>query len=132
MNGISIACTGRVMTELEQNYTASGEQMLSFSMIVDENTTATAGHSVPESAWLCCTAWEEQATLLAKALRKGTHCYIEGRLRHGQWQTASGEDHCGLNVSCWKVDVHGAIGRRAPKREAIGVGSAAARIVPRS
>src|SRR5438445_688775 len=29
-----------------------------------------------------------------------------------------GEPRCGLNVSCWRVDVHGAIGKGALQREA--------------
>jgi single-strand DNA-binding protein len=122
MNGISIACTGRLGGDPEQRFSANGQAMLVFSLAVDENTTATEDRQ-PETLWLRCTAWGELSESLTEQLAKGRAIYVEGRLRHGKWQTASGEDRCGLNVSCWKVEIHGSIGRRAPKREAAGMGS---------
>jgi single-strand DNA-binding protein len=122
MNGLMIACTGRIGGDPETRFTSGGKQQLVFSVAVDENTTATEDRQ-PETLWLRCTAWGDLAETLADQLAKGRAVYVEGRLRHGKWRTASGEDRCGLNVSCWKVEIHGSIGKRAPKREAAGVGS---------
>ncbi len=117
MNGLHIACTGRVGGDPERRYTPTGQAMLVFSVAVDENTTATEERAAPETLWLRCTAWGELAETLAETLQKGLPVYIEGRLRHGKWTTAGGEARCSLNVSIWRADLHGAIGRRAPQRE---------------
>jgi single-strand DNA-binding protein len=119
MNGISIAATGRVMTEPEQKFTSAGKQMLTFSVIVDETHIQTDDRPAPEPTWLRCTVWEEQAAALGETMRKGASVYVEGRLRHGKWQTARGADRCGLNVSCWKLEVHGRIGQAASRREPV-------------
>jgi hypothetical protein len=44
------------------------------------------------------------------SLRKGSLAYYEGSLEQATRQTQEGEARCGLNVSAWRVDVHGGIG----------------------
>jgi single-strand DNA-binding protein len=117
LNGLHIACTGRLGGDPEQKYTRDGRLMLTFSLAVDEHTTATEDRPAPETLWLRCTAWEPQAEALAEVLRKGVPVYVEGTLRHGTWQTPAGEPRCGLNVSCRLVQPLGQIGRRAPRRD---------------
>jgi single-strand DNA-binding protein len=117
LNGVHIAATGRLGSDPEQRYSSTGKLMLTFSIAVDENTAATEDRAAPETLWLRCTAWEAMATELAPRLRKGAQVYVEGKLRHGRWETAAGEARCGLNVSCWRVDVHGQLGRQVPRRE---------------
>ncbi len=75
------------------------------------------GHlrSAPPPIYLRVTAWEPTEELLEQ-LRKGASVYVEGKLTPGQWTAADGSPRCGLNLSAWRVDVHGAIGKRAPKR----------------
>jgi single-strand DNA-binding protein len=121
MNGLHIACTGRLGGDPEQRFTNTGKAMLVFTVAVDENTQATEERTAPETLWLRCTAWDELATTLGATLHKGSAVYVEGRLRHGKWQGQDGSPRCGLNVSCWRVEVHGAIGKTAPKREAVAV-----------
>ena len=43
-------------------------------------------------------------------LGKRSLVYREGSLEHATLQTQEGEARCGLNVSAWRVDVHGGIG----------------------
>ena len=62
------------------------------------------------------TAWEPSEELLEQ-LRKGASVYVEGKLTHGTWTAEDGTPRCGLNLSAWRVDVHGAIGKQAPRRE---------------
>src|SRR5215218_2347073 len=86
MNGLMVAATGCLGGDPEQRFSASGQAMLVFSLAVDENTTATEDRQ-PETLWLRCTAWGELAETLTEQLAKGRAVYIEGRLRHGKWQT---------------------------------------------
>ena len=117
MNGLTVACTGRVGSEPERKYTPTGKALLNFSVCVDQSYTADEQRAAPEPIWLRCTVWAELAEQLGESLKKGTALYIEGRLTHGKWTSRDGEPRCGLSVSAWKVEVHGAIGRAAPKRQ---------------
>jgi single-strand DNA-binding protein len=116
LNGLLVACTGCLGGDPEEKYTRDGKPMLVFSIAVDENITATEARAAPDTTWLRCTAWEQQAETLGDVLRKGVSVYVEGRLRHGTWETQDGERRCGLSVSCWTVQPLGQIGRRAPRR----------------
>jgi single-strand DNA-binding protein len=119
MNGISCALTGRVGGEPEKRYTSGGKALLNFSVCVDENTTATEERPAPKPTWVRCTAWNERAEELEPLLTKGSNVYVEGRLRHAEWENAQGETQCGLNLSAWKVEVLGAIGKGARKPAAV-------------
>jgi single-strand DNA-binding protein len=117
LNGLHIACVGRLGGDPETKYTSGGKLQLVFSIAVDENTTATENRPAAETQWIRCTLWEEKAEALADVLVKGGLVYIEGRLKHDRWQSAAGEPRCGLSVSAWKCEPLGLIGRNAPRRE---------------
>ena len=89
MNGLYIACTGRLGGDPETKYTSTGKRQLVFSVAVDESTTATEDRDPDATLWLRCTAWEQLAEQLADQLAKGQAVYLEGRLRHGRWQTTT-------------------------------------------
>jgi single-strand DNA-binding protein len=117
MNGLQCAATGRVTFDPEQRFTSTGKALVTFSMVVDQgHTVATEERAAPAPIYLKVTAWEPSDELLAQ-LRKGASVYVEGKLTHGTWTAADGTPRCGLNVSAWRVDVHGAIGKRASVRE---------------
>jgi single-stranded DNA-binding protein len=113
MNGIATACTGRVSFDPEERFTANGKALVTFSIVVDQgHTVGTEARAAPAPIYLKVTAWEPSAELLAQ-LRKGASVYVEGKLTHGTWQGKDGEARCGLSISVWRVDVHGAIGKAA-------------------
>jgi single-strand DNA-binding protein len=119
MNGLHVAASGRVTMAPEQRFTRNGKSMLTFSIVVDHgHTVATEERAAPDPIYLRVTAWEQLAEQLTAGLEKGSLVYIEGKLTHGTWQGQDGTPKCGLNVSAWRVDVHGAIGKRAPQRPA--------------
>ena len=118
MNGLTGACTGRLGNDPDLAYTVAGKPRLTFNLAVDENTTATEDRAAPETQWVRVTVWGDTATQLAEQLRKGSACYVEGRVRLDRWtDKATGEPRAGLSVSAWRCDVHGAIGKNAPRRE---------------
>jgi single-strand DNA-binding protein len=118
MNGLMIACTGRLGGDPERRFTPGGKSLLTFSVAVDESTTATEDRPAPETQWLRVTVWDQLANELDGVLQKGMPVYLEGKLRHRRWQTPAGETRCGLNVSCSKVEPLGLIGKRAPRLSA--------------
>jgi single-strand DNA-binding protein len=119
VNGLHIAATGRLGGDPEQRYTGAGKPLLTFSMAVDESTTATEDQPKPEMLWLRVTCWDQLAEALAEVLQKGMPVYVEGRLKHERWQSNDGPPRCGLKVSAWRVEVHGQIGKNAPRRDGI-------------
>jgi len=118
MNGVSDAFTGRLGGAPDLAYTRDGKPRLSFSVAVDEHTTATEDRAAPDTQWVRVTVWSDLAATLAEELRKGSAVYCEGRVRLDKWpDKTTGEPRSGLSVSAWRCEVHGAIGRNAPKRE---------------
>jgi single-strand DNA-binding protein len=126
VNGITMAATGRLGQDPEQRYTNSGKALLTFSIAMDESSTATEDRAAPETTWVRVTCWDELAETIGEQVRKGSHVYVEGRLRLDRWTAKDGTPHAGLSVSAWRRDVHGAIGKQAPKGEGgpqeVGVG----------
>src|SRR3712207_2147304 len=116
MNGLHCAFTGRLGTDPDRKYTRTGKPLLSFSVAVDENSTATEERAAPDTQWVRVTCWDQRAEELADVLKKGSLVYVEGKLRQNTWTAADGAERHGLNVSAWRVDVQGAIGKRAPQR----------------
>ena len=116
MNGLHCAATGRVTFDPEQRFTNTGKALVTFNIVVDQgHTVATEEKAAPAPIYLRVTAWEPSEELLEQ-LRKGAAVYVEGKLTHGTWTAQDGTPRCGLNVSAWRVDVHGAIGKQAPAR----------------
>ncbi len=108
MDGIHVACEGRISQPDDLKYTPSGTAALSFGLVVtDKKGIAT---------WLRVTVWKERAEQLAEILKKGDEVYIEGALTASEWETATGEKRHGLNVSTWKCEPLGQIGCKRPTR----------------
>ena len=113
MNGITSCAIGTLGRGPELKYTQGGQAMLSFSIAVNDAKRETNGMT----EWLRVTVWGDQAEALnaAGSLGKGAEAYVEGRIKMNEWTGTDGEKRSGLNLSAWRVDVLGAIGRRATK-----------------
>jgi single-strand DNA-binding protein len=111
VNGITAALTGRLGSDAELKYTAQGTAMTTFSVAVDD---AKKGE---QAEWIRTTVWGEQAEDLAARLVKGTHIYLEGRLRLETWTTREGEQRSTLKLSCWTCQPMGQIGRQRPRQD---------------
>lgn len=106
MNGIRCAFEGRLSQEPEMRYLADGRAVLNVGVGVPD------GRGGVE--WLRLTLWEELAERMHERMGKGDQVYAEGRLTLGQWTGQDGLQRSGLNVSAWKLEVLGGIGRRQP------------------
>jgi single-strand DNA-binding protein len=115
MNGMTAAFTGHVGSEPETRYTSTGKSMLTFSVVVDENSTATEAKPAPAPQWVKVTAWEDKATELDGQLSKGCAVYVEGRLKLDRWTAQDGQQRFGLSLSAWTVQPMGQIGKRRPE-----------------
>ena len=110
MNGIAAALQGRI-SEPEMRYTAGGQAVLQFSIVAFDAKAAPGA----EPEWVKVSVWGERAEQLAPSLKKGTECYLEGRLKLNKWES-NGEQRSGLALSAWTCQPMAQIGKKAPQR----------------
>jgi hypothetical protein len=66
------------------------------------------------------SVWDEDAEQLYQTgdLVKGCEVDAEGRIRLNEWTALDGQKRGGLNLSAWKLELLGAVGRRSRPRRA--------------
>jgi single-strand DNA-binding protein len=116
MNGAHVALIGRVTRPGELKYASTGTAMLRVGVMVDDPKRREG--DPPEFADV--TIWSERAEELAERLPKGTNIYIEGKATVRPWLANDGTPRASLNVSAWKAEPMGQIGRQAPRRGPVG------------
>ncbi|MGH8580065.1 MAG: single-stranded DNA-binding protein [Gammaproteobacteria bacterium] len=111
MNGICACFQGRLGGDADLRTVKQDLQLCSFSLAVDDNRD--------ETQWIKVTIFGDKAKEYSE-LCKGDEVYCEGALRLNHWQGKDGGARAGLNVSAWRVEVLGKIGRQStkPKRTA--------------
>jgi single-strand DNA-binding protein len=115
VNGIHAALVGRCGQDAEARYTQQGTPLLVVS-IAAQDSKAEPGAA---AEWVKVSYFGQDAEALAERLTKGSEAYAEGRIRLAQWQGRDGQSHYGLNMTAWKLEVLGAIGKRAQKPAAV-------------
>ena len=103
MRGIEAAFWAVLGKDLELKQGKTGKPFCNFSFVV------TTGQD--ESQWVNVICFGETAEKLSKTAQKGDKVYCEGTLSLTQWNDAHGEVKHGLNVSAWRVDRLGNIGK---------------------
>ena len=68
------------------------------------------------SQWLRVTCFGDTAKAIAAKARKGDRIYVEGSLTMSQWNDAQGEMKHGLNVSAWRCERTGNIGKSRERK----------------
>jgi single-stranded DNA-binding protein len=58
------------------------------------------------------TIWGEPAEQLQDALPKGVELYVKGRVKARAWAGQAGQPRASFDVSAWRAEVLGRIGRR--------------------
>jgi single-strand DNA-binding protein len=112
LNGITSCCTGRLGSDAELKYSASGAPFLTFNLAVDDSKRA---EDAP-TEWLRVVCFGEMAEDLARRLAKGTRVYAEGRLRLESWTTRENEQRSALKLTAWTVQPTG-IENRRPRQD---------------
>jgi single-strand DNA-binding protein len=110
MDGLVCAFLGRVGQDAELKWTQSGTALVHVSVLVQDGKAAEG-----QSQWIRVGHFGDDAEDLAQKLVKGSEVYVEGRLKMNSWQSADGTPRSGLNVTAWKLEPLGQIGRRAAR-----------------
>ena len=105
--------------------------MLKVGLLVEDNKRRDGDPPVFAQAVI----WGEMAEQLADRLPKGASVYIEGKCKLSAWAAQDGTPRARLDVSAWKAEPMGQIGRQAPRRRngdgepvRLGAGSAPRRM----
>lgn len=94
-----VVLSGNIGTEPELRSTASGMQILSFTVAVnDRRKNNQTGEWEEHPNWVSCTMFGERAARIAQYLNKGTKVSIDGKLRYSSWSDNQGNKRSKLDV----------------------------------
>jgi single-strand DNA-binding protein len=110
MDGLHVAFVGRTGTDAELRWTQNGTPLVNVSVLVQDSKAADGA-----GQWVRVGHFGDAAEMLAEQLTKGVECYVEGRLKMNTWTASDGTPRSGLNVTAWRLEPLGRIGKRAPR-----------------
>jgi len=93
-----ITILGRVGADAEIK-DLGGNQVINFSVAVDESYKNAQGEKVDKTVWFECARWGNN-TSIAQYIKKGDNIYIEGKVNNRAWIDQSGDAQVtnGINV----------------------------------
>lgn len=77
---------GRLTRDPEKRNTPSGLTVVELGIAVNRRFKSGAGEDREEVCFIDVTVWGKTAEACAEHLRKGSECFIEGRLKLDQWE----------------------------------------------
>ena len=82
---------GHLGADPELKYTPSGRAVATFRVATNEVfTDRNSGEKQERTEWHRIVLWGKQAEICGEYLKKGSHVYIEGRLRTRSWEDQNG------------------------------------------
>ncbi len=103
-----VILVGRITKEPELRTTATGINVLSFTLAFDnknKNADGTRG-----SSFINCTAWRNNADIIAKYCHKGSQIGIDGSLQERKYQRRDGTNASVIEVVVSEVTLLGSKG----------------------
>lgn len=85
-----VILVGHVGRDPEIKHLDKDVSMARFSLATTENYTAKTGEKVSTTEWHNIVAWRGLVDVVEKYIKKGSHLYIEGRLRTRSWDDKEG------------------------------------------
>ncbi|MCL2184076.1 MAG: single-stranded DNA-binding protein [Chitinispirillia bacterium] len=77
---------GNLGRDPELRYTPQGRPVVNFSMATTERWTSKEGEKQEKTEWHNIVLWGRQAEIANQYLKKGSSCYIEGRISTRSWE----------------------------------------------
>lgn len=81
---------GNVGKDPEVKFTPSGTALAKFSLATNERFKGKDGQWAEKTEWVNITAWAKLAEIAGEYLKKGSKCYVEGRLETQKWEGKDG------------------------------------------
>ncbi|MEF8793890.1 single-stranded DNA-binding protein [Thiohalorhabdus sp.] len=83
---------GNLGRDPEMRYTGSGNAVANLSLATTRRYRDRDGQQQEETEWHRVVMFSRLAEIAGEYLRKGSQCYIEGRLQTRKWQDNNGQD----------------------------------------
>lgn len=99
-----VTISGNLGNDPELRSTASGMQVLSFSVAVNDRVKGANGEYEDRANWISCTMFGNRAESVSKYLSKGSKVAIEGKLRWSQWEK-DGQKRSGIKVIVDEIEL---------------------------
>jgi len=77
---------GNLGKDPELRYTPQGRAVANFSLATTEHWTSKSGEKQERTEWHKIVLWDRQAEVANQYLKKGSPCYIEGRITTRSWE----------------------------------------------
>lgn len=84
---------GNVGADPEIRQTANGVKVASIRMVTSKKKKDANGQRVEESEWHSLVAWDKQAEMIEKYVKKGTAILIQGELKTRSWQDKNTQEN---------------------------------------
>jgi single-strand DNA-binding protein len=81
---------GRLGADPQLRYTPSGRAVVNFSIATNQVWKDQEGKQQEKTEWHRVVAWAKLAEIIGEWLKKGSNCYIEGRLQTRSYEDTSG------------------------------------------
>ena len=97
--------SGNVGKFIELRQTASGTDVLKFSVAVNENRKDKNGEWQQKTSWIPCVLFGERAKKLSEKLTKGTKVTVAGKLNVDTYEK-EGEKKTKFQINVNALDIH--------------------------
>ncbi|MDR2592214.1 MAG: single-stranded DNA-binding protein [Chitinispirillales bacterium] len=77
---------GNLGRDPELRYTPQGRPVVNFSLATTERWTSKSGEKQERTEWHKVVLWGRQAEVANQYLKKGSPCYVEGRITTRSWE----------------------------------------------
>lgn len=81
---------GRLGQDVELKYLESGMAVANFSVATTESWNDKDGKKQERTDWHNIVVWDKLAELCNQYLKKGSQCYVEGKMQTRSWDTKDG------------------------------------------
>lgn len=89
---------GNLTRDPELRYIPSGMAVTDIGLAVNDRRKNSAGEWVDETTFVDITLWGRSAEVACEYLKKGSSCFIEGRLKLDSWEGNDGQKRNKLKV----------------------------------
>jgi single-strand DNA-binding protein len=102
----NLTVEGRVGSDPEVRFTASGKSVVTFSLVSSKNVKDSDGKwSESETTWWRVTCWEGLGENVSDSVSKGTDVIVVGRAYTDEWTDKEGNTRQSLALSAYNVGV---------------------------
>lgn len=99
---------GRLGADPEQRYMPNGKAVANIRVATSERwKDRQSGDAKERTEWHSIVAYEKLAEIIAEYLKKGSQCYIEGKLQTRKWQDRDGKDRYTTEIIAQQMQMLG-------------------------